>query len=88
MLVNSLNHFSVEIPITLKKQRRKVNLKALLKTLRRKWKKGPYSKFDRLLSETAHVDLETASRIRQSWEDLDLLAYDESGYLCWYKGGF
>jgi hypothetical protein len=86
MLVNSLNHFSVEIPVKVTK--RKVNLKALLKTLRRKWHRGPYSKFDRLLSETAHVDLETASRIRQSWEDLDLLAYDESGYLCWYKGDF
>ena len=86
MLVNSLNHFSIEIPVKVTK--RKVNPKALLKALRRKWKKGPYTDFDELLSKIAKVDLETASRIRQSWEDLDLLAYDESGYLCWYKGGF
>jgi len=64
------------------------SMKGTLKTLRRKWKRGTFTDFDKLLSETAHVDLETASRIRQSWEDLDLLAYDESGYLCWYKGGF
>jgi hypothetical protein len=88
MFVNSLSDFSIELQVTVQKLKRKVNPKGLLKTLRRKWKKGSYTDFDELLSETACVDLETASRIRQSWEDLDLLGYDESGYLCWYKGGF
>jgi hypothetical protein len=64
------------------------SMKGLVKTLRRKWKRGTFTDFDKLLSETAHVDLETASRIRQSWEDLDLLAYDSEGFLCWYRGGF
>ena len=65
-----------------------VNMKGLLKTLRRKWIRGPYQKFDRMLAQTANCDLETAARIRQSWEDVNILGYDYEGFLCWYRGGF
>jgi hypothetical protein len=36
------------------------SLKGLLKALRKQWLKGPYSKFDNLLSRIANCDLETA----------------------------
>jgi hypothetical protein len=85
MLVNSLNHFSIEIPVKVTKQ--KVNLKGLLKTLRRKWCRGPYTDFDRLLSETAQISIERAEQIREKWLDLEFLAYDKEGFLVWYKGG-
>ena len=62
-------------------------MKGLQKTLRRKWKRGTFSDFDKLLSEIAHVNLETAQKIRETWESLDLLAYDSEGFLCWYRGG-
>jgi len=68
--------------------RKRLSMKGLVKTLRRKWKRGTFTEFDKLLSETAHVDLETAQKIRETWESLDLLAYDEEGLLCWYRGGF
>jgi hypothetical protein len=38
-------------------------MKGLLKTLRGKWIKGPYSKFDRLLSRIIKIDLKTALRV-------------------------
>jgi hypothetical protein len=85
MLVNSLNHFSVEIPVKVTKQ--KVNLKGTLKTLRRKWRRGTYKNFDKLLSETAHISIERAAEIREKWLDLDFLAYDKEGFLVWYRGG-
>jgi hypothetical protein len=68
------------------KTEKQVSLKGILKTLRRKWRRGPYSKFDELLSHLAKCDIETASRIRESWEDLELLAYDSGGFLVWYNG--
>jgi hypothetical protein len=66
--------------------KKRLSMKELKKTLRRKWKRGPYTDFDELLSETAHVNLEAALRIRQSWEDLELLAYDSDGLLVWCNG--
>jgi hypothetical protein len=84
MLVNSLNHFSVELPVKIKK--RKVNLKGLLKTLRRKWRRGPYTEFDKLLAANAHISIERAEQIREKWLDLDFLAYDKEGFLIWYGG--
>ena len=65
-----------------------INMKGLLKALRRKWIRGHYTKFDKMLAQTANCDLETAQRIRQSWEDLNILGYDYDGFLCWYRGGF
>lgn len=62
-------------------------MKGLKRALRRKWRKGTLSEFDELLSRIAKCDLETASKIRESWEDLDILAYDASGFLIWYRGG-
>jgi len=85
MLVNSLNHFSAELPVTVTKRKRKVNLKGLLKTLRRKWRRGTYRDFDKLLAQIAECDLETASKIRESWEDLDILGYDREMFLVWCK---
>ena len=61
-------------------------MKGLLKTLRRMWLRGPYTKFDKLLSRIAKVDLETASKIRENWIDLDLLGYDSDGLLVWIEG--
>jgi hypothetical protein len=66
---------------------RRLSMKGALRTLRRKWKRGSYTDFDKLLSETANVDLETAQKIRETWESLYLLAYDSEGFLCWYQGG-
>ena len=71
------------IAATTKKSR---SMKGLQKTLRRKWKKGPYTDFDELLTKIAKIDLETASAIRESWLDLDLLAYDSNGFLVWFNG--
>jgi len=69
-------------------QKRKVSLKGALKTLRRKWIRGTYTEFDELLARTSGVSLEVAQKIRETWESLDLLAYDSEGFLCWYQGGF
>ena len=69
-------------------QKQQVSLKGALKTLRQRWTRGTYTEFDKLLTRIVNCDLETASRIRQSWEDLDLLGYDSEGFLCWYQGGF
>ena len=66
----------------------KYNFKGLLKTLRRKWLKGPYSKFDKLLSQIAKCDLETAREIREKWLELEFLAYDQQGFLVWYTVRF
>jgi hypothetical protein len=63
-----------------------LSMKGLQKTLRRKWRRGPYTDFDELLSHLAKCDLVTASRIRESWEDLELLAYDSDGLLVWCNG--
>ena len=63
----------------------KVNLKGLHKTLRQRWIRGTYTEFDELLAKTSGVSLETAQKIRESWEDLDLLAYDKEGMLVWYR---
>lgn len=64
----------------------KLSLKGLKKTLRRHWRKGTYTDFDTLLMKLANVDLATASKIRESWEILDLLGYDKDGFLVWYGG--
>jgi hypothetical protein len=64
-----------------------ISLKGILKNLRSKWVRGSYSKFDKLLSRIAKVDLETAQKIRESWMDLDILAYDKQGFLVWFHGG-
>lgn len=64
------------------------SLKGLQKTLRGKWLRGPVSKFDKLLSQIEKCDLETAQKIRESWIDLDLLAYDSDGFLVWCGMGF
>jgi hypothetical protein len=64
------------------------SMKGALKTLRGIWRRGTYTDFDALLSRIAQIDLETAQKIRETWESLDLLAYDEEGFLCWYRGGF
>lgn len=63
-----------------------LSMKGLQKTLRSKWRKGPYSEFDELLSRIVKCDLETASKIRESWEALELLAYDSDGLLVWCNG--
>jgi hypothetical protein len=64
------------------------SLKGLQKTLRSKWLKGPVSKFDKLLARIAKCDLEKAEKIRESWMDLEILAYAERGLLVWYHGGY
>jgi len=64
-----------------------LSMKGLVKTLRRKWRKGTYTDFDELLSEIANCDLETAQKIRETWEDMDILAYDQSMFLVWYDEG-
>ena len=56
------------------------SLKGLQKTLRSKWLRGPVSKFDKLLSRIAKVDLETAQKIRESQMELDILAYDKRDF--------
>jgi len=63
-------------------------LKGLLKALRKQFPKGTYSQFDNLLSRIADCDLETASKIRESWINLDLLGYDSDGLLTWMEGVF
>jgi len=60
-------------------------MRTLLQTLRQHWLRGNCSSFDKLLSRIAVVDLETASKIRQTWESLDVLAYDSSGLLVWCR---
>jgi len=66
--------------------KKRLSMKGLKKTLRRKWRKGTLSEFDELLSRIAKCDRETASKIRESWIELDLLAYDSSGLLVWCNG--
>jgi len=65
----------------------KVNLKGLHRTLRQRWIRGTYTEFDELLSEIAQVNLEAAQKIRETWEDMDILAYDQSMFLVWYDEG-
>ena len=60
-------------------------MKSLLQKLRRKWLRGPYSRFDVLIAELANCDLETAGNIRESWEDLNIIAYDKTGFLIWCR---
>lgn len=52
-------------------------------TLRRFWRRGTYTDFDYLLMKILGCPREKAERIRESWLDLDLLAYDSEGYLVW-----
>jgi hypothetical protein len=66
----------------------KLSLKGAVRTLRGIWRRGTYTEFDALLSRIAQVDLETAQKIRETWESLDLLAYDSEGFLVWYHRGF
>ena len=55
----------------------------LLETLRRKWLRGTCSSFDKLLSRIAVVDPETATKIRELWLSMDVVAYDSQGFLVW-----
>ena len=64
-----------------------LNLKGALKTLRRLWRRGTFDDFDKLLSQIADCNIETAERIRETWEDLEFLAYDQSMFLVWYDRG-
>ena len=56
------------------------SLKGLQKFLRSKWVRGPFTKFDEFLCKVAKIDLATAQKIRESWEDLGILAYDKRDF--------
>lgn len=66
-------------------QKHKGNLKGLQRTLRQRWIRGTYTEFDELLARTSGISLEAAQKIRETWEDLDFLAYDKEGMLIWYR---
>ena len=68
-------------------QTRDFSLEGAVETLRRKWRRGCYNDFDSLLMQILGCSRETAERIRETMEDLELLAYDSNGLLVWYARG-
>jgi hypothetical protein len=68
--------------------RKKVSLKAALRRMRSMWLKGEVNRFDLKLSRILQVSLEEAAEIREKWESMGFLAYNEQGLLRWRSGGF
>ena len=51
------------------------------------WYRGVVTRFDEHLIQILECDREYAEKIRESWVDAGLLAYDRQGLLCWRSGG-
>lgn len=76
----SLNHYL--------QPKNRVPLKAALRRMRSMWLRGPVNRFDLKLARILDSDLEYAMDVRELWEDIGILAYDEHGLLTWRTGGF
>jgi len=75
-----LNHFI--------QPKKKVPLKAALRRMRALWLKGEVSRFDEKLARILECSLGKAATVREEWETLGFLCYDQRGLLCWRVGGF
>lgn len=70
--------------------KRKVNLKAALRTMRSKWYQGVYDSFVSQLARVLGCSIEEAEAISKDWLELGFLKFNNQGLLTWrnVRGSF
>jgi hypothetical protein len=71
----SLNHFI--------KRKRKVNLKAALKTMRRRFYEGEYDSFVSQLARVLDCSVEEAKAVFEYWLEAEFVKLDDRGLVTW-----